>query len=178
MRVLRKADARLVKGASAPRVLCAGIIVLDNIGVPKVPVKTALFVVEKGEPSGNVRPYPCHGCAAYRRGNMLAKRARTDAGLGAVLLYGGAMTISDRNRIYFEAIGLREIRRELVVGSVLYLGADNDPRRAEAREWVSEQERKIQKADATRTAREIWTLIAAIVAAVAGVIGVVWALTH
>jgi hypothetical protein len=88
------------------------------------------------------------------------------------------MTISDRNRIYFEAIGLREIRRELVVGSVLYLGADNDPRRAEAREWVSEQERKIQKADATRTAREIWTLIAAIVAAVAGLIGVVWALTH
>ena len=59
------ADARLAKHTNAPRVLCAGIIVLDNIGVPKIPVKSALFVIEKGEPSGNVRPYPCHSCAAH-----------------------------------------------------------------------------------------------------------------
>jgi hypothetical protein len=33
------------------------------------------------------------------------------------------MTISDRNRAYFEAIGLPEIRRELVVGTVMYLAS-------------------------------------------------------
>ena len=68
------------------------------------------------------------------------------------------MTISDRNRIYFEAIGLVEIRRELVVG-------------------VAEQEGKNRETERVRTAREnkmlrytFLTLIAAIVAAVAAIV--------
>jgi hypothetical protein len=68
------------------------------------------------------------------------------------------MTISDRNRIYFEAIGLAEIRRELVVG-------------------VAEQEGKNRETERVRTAREnkmlrytFLTLIAAIVAAVAAIV--------
>jgi hypothetical protein len=64
------------------------------------------------------------------------------------------MTISDRNRAYFEAIGLPEIRRELVVGTVMYLGLDNDPRRIEAREWVAEQDERNRAAERIRTARE------------------------
>jgi hypothetical protein len=53
--------------------------------------------------------------------------------------------ISDNHRKYFEAIGLAEIRRELVVGSVNYLGIDSDPRRIAAREWVVEQEATIAR---------------------------------
>jgi hypothetical protein len=48
--------------ASAPRVLCTGIIVLDD-GVPKVPVKSALFVVKKRERGRNIRLNQCHSCA-------------------------------------------------------------------------------------------------------------------
>jgi hypothetical protein len=42
------ADTRLVKGAGAPRVLCAGIIVLDNIVVAKGRLKSQFIVAENG----------------------------------------------------------------------------------------------------------------------------------
>ncbi len=44
------------KRTTAPRILCAGILVLDNVVMAKVPVKWALAVAEMGEPSRNVQP--------------------------------------------------------------------------------------------------------------------------
>jgi hypothetical protein len=86
-----------------------------------------------------------------------------------------AMTISDRNRKYFEGIGLSAaIRRELIIGGSAFLGLENDQRRIEAREWIDEQEQNIRDKERTHNNRELWTLISAIVAAVAGVIGVAW----
>jgi hypothetical protein len=76
------------------------------------------------------------------------------------------MTITDQNRTYFEAVGYTEVRCELVVGSVTYLGLDADRRRIEAREWVAEQRAMIskEKADAIHRERRTleistWTLI-------------------
>jgi hypothetical protein len=89
-----------------------------------------------------------------------------------------AMTISDRNRKYFEGIGLSAIRRELIIGGSAFLGLENDQRRIEAREWIDEQEQNIRDKERTHNNRELWTLISAIVAAVAGVIGVAWTVMH
>ena len=91
------------------------------------------------------------------------------------------MTISDQNRSFFEAIGLSEIRRELVVGSINYLGTGTDPRRTAAREWVSEQDAKAERA--IEEARQLersrfrqilgWTIAGVSVAAVAALAAVI-----
>jgi hypothetical protein len=87
------------------------------------------------------------------------------------------MTISDRNRTYFEAIGLADIGRELVVGSVLYPGDANDRRRAEAREWVDEQNAKREQEKREAREREAktlgWTIAGVIVAIVAAVAAII-----
>jgi hypothetical protein len=79
------------------------------------------------------------------------------------------MTISDRNRAQFEAIGLSAIRRELAVGNNYYLPIDAESQR-QAREWVNEklEEQRREKATDKR-----WQIIiggAGLVAAVAACI--------
>jgi hypothetical protein len=48
-------------------------VVLDDIVMPKVPVKSALFVAGKGEPNRNIRPYQCHGCAKLAAPSLLLR---------------------------------------------------------------------------------------------------------
>ena len=55
------------------------------------------------------------------------------------------MTISDKNRKWFEGIGLDKIRLEITVGNYFYTPAD-PAAQAEAREWVAEQEKEIREA--------------------------------
>jgi hypothetical protein len=88
------------------------------------------------------------------------------------------VTISDHNRKRFEGIGLDFIRRELTVGNNFYLPID-PAMQNDAKEWVAEQEEIIRKAELERTNREkltlkytLWTLVAAIVAVVVGIIGI------
>ena len=47
-------------------------VVLDDIVMPKVPVKSALFVAGKGEPNRNIRPYPVPWLCQARRSVALA----------------------------------------------------------------------------------------------------------
>ena len=58
------------------------------------------------------------------------------------------MTISDKNRRWFEGIGLDKIRLEITVGNQYYIPIDAAAQAA-AREWVAEQEEKIAKPNAT-----------------------------
>jgi hypothetical protein len=51
------------------------------------------------------------------------------------------MAISEKNRRYFEGVGLEVIRREVTVGYQHYIPIDAATQ-AEAREWVAEQESK------------------------------------
>jgi hypothetical protein len=87
------------------------------------------------------------------------------------------LPISQTNRKYFEAIGLPEIRRELVVGTVLYLGTDTDRRRVEAREWVAEQEAKLEQEKREARQREEktleWTIAGVVVAIVAAIAAII-----
>jgi hypothetical protein len=91
------------------------------------------------------------------------------------------VVISDRNRALFEGIALSAIRRELALGSINYLGTDQDPRRAQAREWVAEQDAQLEKekrdarALETRRFRSIlgWAIAGVIVAVVAAAAAVI-----
>lgn len=79
------------------------------------------------------------------------------------------MTVSDKNRARFEAIGLSAIRRELAVGNSFYLPIDAESQR-EAREWVVE---KLDEGRRNKTIDDRWRLIigsAGLVAAVAACI--------
>jgi hypothetical protein len=79
------------------------------------------------------------------------------------------MPISDSNRARFEGIGLDLIRRELSVGSAQFVQIDDDSRR-QAREWVTEQLAIRQRQEKSG---RIWMTVgtvAAIVAAIAGLI--------
>jgi hypothetical protein len=89
------------------------------------------------------------------------------------------VTISDKNRKWFEGIGLDKIRLEITVGNQYYIPID-PAAQAEAREWVAEQEKEIREAELARTTREkltlkysLWTLIAAIAAVVVGIAGII-----
>jgi hypothetical protein len=83
--------------------------------------------------------------------------------------------ISDKHRALFEGVGLSAIRHELVIGSVYYLGLENDPLREQAREWVAEQEAKLEKekSDALALAAHRfklilgWTIVGVVVACAA-----------
>ena len=57
------AHARPPKDESAPRVLCAGIIVLDNIVVPKDRIKSIFYAAECRLQSANMRLKVCQSCA-------------------------------------------------------------------------------------------------------------------
>ncbi len=91
------------------------------------------------------------------------------------------VVISDQNRGLFEAVGLSAIRRELVVGSVNYLGADNDPRRAQAREWVVEQKAQLEREQSNTRQLEArrfksilgWTIAGVVVAVIAAAAAVI-----
>lgn len=85
------------------------------------------------------------------------------------------MTVSEKNRRFFEGVGLEAIRREVTVGNNYYIPID-PAMQAEAREWVAEREQEIRDADRARTTREKqtlkytrWTLVAAIAAALVGI---------
>jgi|HubBroStandDraft_4_1064222.scaffolds.fasta_scaffold413962_1 hypothetical protein len=89
------------------------------------------------------------------------------------------MAISEENRQRFEAIGLPEIRRELVVGNVKYLRVSHGGEREQAQEWVVEQEAKVAQEIEARKKRESdafrmaeLTLWAAGAAVLVGIIGV------
>jgi hypothetical protein len=89
------------------------------------------------------------------------------------------MTVSDKNRNFFEGVGLDAISREVTVGFHKYIPIDAATQ-AEAREWVSEREKEIREAERARTTREkltlkytLWTLLAAIAAVFVGIAGII-----
>ncbi|HEY5065067.1 MAG TPA: hypothetical protein VIJ04_09650 [Xanthobacteraceae bacterium] len=94
------------------------------------------------------------------------------------------VSIPDLARDLFEAVGLSAIRRELVLGSMNYLGDANDVRRIYAQAWVAEQEAELEREK--EEARELearrfksirgWTIVGVIVAIVAAVAAVIAAL--
>ena len=89
------------------------------------------------------------------------------------------MTVSEKNRRFFEGVGLEAIRREVTVGNHYYIPID-PATQAEAREWVAEREQEIRDADRARTTRgkltlkyTRWTLVAAIAAVLVGIASIV-----
>jgi hypothetical protein len=95
--------------------------------------------------------------------------------VGADVSERRTVTISDKNRKWFEGIGLDKIKLEITVGNQYFIPIDATAQ-AEAREWVTEQEKKIRDAEADRIGREkkmlrytFGTLIAAVVAAIAAI---------
>jgi hypothetical protein len=89
------------------------------------------------------------------------------------------MTVSDKNRKFFEGVGLDAISREVTVGFHKYIPIDAATQ-AEAREWVAEREKEIREAERARTTREqltlkytLWTLFAAIAAVLVGIAGII-----
>jgi DNA transposition AAA+ family ATPase len=89
------------------------------------------------------------------------------------------MAISDENRARFEGIGFEHIKRDVATGGVAYLGIGTV--RAEAKEWVEEQEAKSQREQAAKQNLDNvrfktilqWTIIAAIASVIAAVTGIV-----
>ena len=89
------------------------------------------------------------------------------------------MTVSEKNRKFFEGVGLEVVRREVTVGVHHFIPIDNATQ-AEAREWVAEQEAEVRGAELARTTREKltlkytrWTLLAAIAAVFVGIAGII-----
>jgi hypothetical protein len=90
------------------------------------------------------------------------------------------MTISDRNRKLFDGVGLETVRRELASRVYYYLSSGSAESLEQAREWVAEQEKKIEDTEADKLDREdkllcysFWTLVAVIIAAVAAVASII-----
>jgi hypothetical protein len=90
------------------------------------------------------------------------------------------MTISDRNRKLFEGVGLETVRRELATRVYYYLSSGSAESLDQAREWVAEQEKDIEAAEVDKLDREdkllrysFWTLVAAIIAAVAAIASII-----
>jgi hypothetical protein len=90
------------------------------------------------------------------------------------------MTISDRNRKLFEGVGLETVRRELATRVYYYLSSGSAESLEQAREWVAEQEKVIEDAEAAKLDRDdkllrysFWTLLAAIIAAIAAVASII-----
>jgi hypothetical protein len=90
----------------------------------------------------------------------------------------GKMAVSERNRTRFSAIGLDAVRREVVTGTVTFLGISDDER-AQAREWVEQQEAELRRREEDRQALDErrfqiirrWTIIAAVAGAAAAITG-------
>jgi hypothetical protein len=90
------------------------------------------------------------------------------------------MTISDRNRKLFEGVGLETVRRKLATRVFYYLSSGSAESLDQAREWVAEQEKDIEDAEADKLDREdrllrysFWTLVAAIIAAIAAIASII-----
>ncbi len=60
------------------------------------------------------------------------------------------MTISDRNRKLFDGDGLETVRRELASRVYYYLSSGSAESLDQAREWVAEQEKEIEAAEADK----------------------------
>ena len=90
------------------------------------------------------------------------------------------MAISDQIRAHFKAIGKELIQRELAAGDIRYLGISDD-KRAQAKEWVEEQEAEVRGHQAVAQSLEttrfetirMWTIIAAVAGAIAALTGVI-----
>ena len=91
-----------------------------------------------------------------------------------------AVTISPEYRKRFEAIGLEDVERELVIGNGKYLIMGR--MREEAQEWVPEERQRIEKLDRRRRRNEalryygmlgvtVIGALAAVVAAVFSILG-------
>jgi disulfide bond formation protein DsbB len=86
------------------------------------------------------------------------------------------VTISDKNRKWFEGIGLDKIRLEITVGNQYYIPVDAAAQ-AEAREWVAEQDAKREQEKREARQREVktlgWTIAGVLVAIVAACAAVI-----
>jgi hypothetical protein len=88
------------------------------------------------------------------------------------------MTISDRNRKLFEGVGLETVRRELATRVYYYLSSGSAESLDQAREWVAQQEKDIEAAAKLNREDKLlrysqWTLIAAIIAAIAVIASII-----